>query len=236
MTSPHSNDPINDPPPPYPSRQRRTRTTRSSNRRLNSQHIQLSSAESDYDALSSPQPFPTTEDSFNLEGGADQTETTSLLPRSAGPPRTTRPRTISYTSTNSAAPSLAQTLVSLFQPEPDAELDRESTGVTEESPLLLYQEPNDDGTDRLHCLPGFERQRRRLSWSSLIIWKRYFRPMTRMVYYKSLFHLLVLNFPFALAAWVYLFVFTLVRLFLFHSLRVRRTCILTDVYSSALGA
>ncbi|KAG6827172.1 hypothetical protein H0H92_012908 [Tricholoma furcatifolium] len=39
-------------------------------------------------------------------------------------------------------------------------------------------------------------------------WRRYFRPLTRRAYYSSLFHLVVLNFPYALAAWVYLFVFT----------------------------
>ncbi|KAG6822459.1 hypothetical protein H0H92_013813, partial [Tricholoma furcatifolium] len=39
-------------------------------------------------------------------------------------------------------------------------------------------------------------------------WSRYFRPLTRRAYYSSLFHLVVLNFPYALAAWVYLFVFT----------------------------
>ena len=41
-------------------------------------------------------------------------------------------------------------------------------------------------------------------------WRRYFRPMVRTVYLGALFHLLVLNFPFALVAWINLFVFTLV--------------------------
>ncbi|THH31389.1 hypothetical protein EUX98_g2776 [Antrodiella citrinella] len=40
-------------------------------------------------------------------------------------------------------------------------------------------------------------------------WYRYFRPMFKRAYYSALFHLLILNFPYALAAWVYLFVFTL---------------------------
>ncbi|KAG6843586.1 hypothetical protein H0H87_002936 [Tephrocybe sp. NHM501043] len=39
-------------------------------------------------------------------------------------------------------------------------------------------------------------------------WRRYFRPLARKAYYSSLFHLVVVNFPYALAAWVYLFVFT----------------------------
>ena len=34
--------------------------------------------------------------------------------------------------------------------------------------------------------------------------------MGKKAYYSALFHLLVVNFPYALAAWVYLFVFTLV--------------------------
>jgi hypothetical protein len=32
----------------------------------------------------------------------------------------------------------------------------------------------------------------------------------RRAYWSALFHLLVINFPYALIAWVYLFVFTLV--------------------------
>ncbi|KAJ3749557.1 hypothetical protein DFH05DRAFT_1477257 [Lentinula detonsa] len=39
-------------------------------------------------------------------------------------------------------------------------------------------------------------------------WAQYFRPLTRPVYWRSLTHLVLVNFPFALAAWVYLFVFT----------------------------
>jgi hypothetical protein len=34
---------------------------------------------------------------------------------------------------------------------------------------------------------------------------RYFAPLTKRVYWRSLAHLTVLNFPFALAAWVLLF-------------------------------
>ncbi|EPQ56810.1 hypothetical protein GLOTRDRAFT_57861, partial [Gloeophyllum trabeum ATCC 11539] len=40
-------------------------------------------------------------------------------------------------------------------------------------------------------------------------WRRYWRPLARKRYWSSLVHLLMVNFPFALAAWVYLFVFTL---------------------------
>ncbi|KAI9435525.1 hypothetical protein H4582DRAFT_2079627 [Lactarius indigo] len=40
-------------------------------------------------------------------------------------------------------------------------------------------------------------------------WSLYFRPMGRKAYWSALLHLLVFNFFYALFAWVYLFVFTL---------------------------
>jgi len=40
--------------------------------------------------------------------------------------------------------------------------------------------------------------------------KRYFRPMKQSAYYAALFHLLVINFPIAIVAWVYLFLATFV--------------------------
>jgi hypothetical protein len=44
--------------------------------------------------------------------------------------------------------------------------------------------------------------------------KRYFRPLMRRPYYAALFHLLFINFPFELVAWIFLFVGTLVSLIL----------------------
>lgn len=41
----------------------------------------------------------------------------------------------------------------------------------------------------------------------------------------ALFHLLVLNFPYALTAWIYLFVFTLVSAFLFPSFFLSASCV-----------
>ncbi|KAG7442636.1 uncharacterized protein BT62DRAFT_922564 [Guyanagaster necrorhizus] len=37
----------------------------------------------------------------------------------------------------------------------------------------------------------------------------YFRPLKKKVYYMSLFHLAVINFPYTLLTWIFLFVFTL---------------------------
>ncbi|KAJ3723573.1 hypothetical protein DFJ43DRAFT_646128 [Lentinula guzmanii] len=54
-------------------------------------------------------------------------------------------------------------------------------------------------------------------------WARYFRPLTRSVYWRSLTHLVLVNFPFALAAWVYLFVFTVVCVLSYQVLTIRLT-------------
>lgn len=40
--------------------------------------------------------------------------------------------------------------------------------------------------------------------------KQYFNPLTNKAYYSSFFHLAILNFPYALASWVSLFVLTVV--------------------------
>lgn len=40
--------------------------------------------------------------------------------------------------------------------------------------------------------------------------QRYFRPLVKRAYYSAVFHLLFINFPYELAAWIYLFVGTLV--------------------------
>jgi hypothetical protein len=48
------------------------------------------------------------------------------------------------------------------------------------------------------------------TWSRI---SRYFRPLHHREYYSALFHLLAINFPIALFAWIYLFVATFVRAF-----------------------
>ena len=192
-----------DPPPPYPSRTRRTRRQA----RLNT-HQQSPSRESDllsHDRAGSVSPIPP---------GAD--ENTPLLggsaalpsPRSLRSPnrRTVggRPRSLSLGSIlsyASAAPSLAQTFISLFADEDsvDSECDYPPPLPSHSQPLHLQ---------RLSSLDHEGERGRRSAW------RRYFRPMVRRVYWMALFHLVVLNFPYALAAWVFLFVFTLVSVFL----------------------
>jgi hypothetical protein len=216
-------DPVNtaDPPPPYPSRERRTRAARASRRHRDvgqppSLHTQFPSTESDPDGVTGAAvavfPFPITADATpDANGNVYQaTESTPLLLSPSARRRTGRPRTLSYTSTLvstvSAAPSLAHTIVSLFLTEPDSDLDTSSDTEIEGRQLLAVED--NDGVRRRRP-PEFE-QRSRSSFYSRRAWKRYFRPMTQRAYYAALFHLLVLNFPYALAAWVFLFVFTLV--------------------------
>ncbi|KAJ7765085.1 hypothetical protein DFH07DRAFT_811362 [Mycena maculata] len=178
----------NDPPPPYPSRGRRTR--RPSRRHIQtSLHGQISSTDShsDYEALISPLPASSLE---------EPTETTPFL---SGRRVVTRPRSESEShpsvfSAVSVAPSLAQTVASIFRSDDD-----EDEFDPEDGPgdgLLISAGELPDVHTRPH---GF--------WSRHA-WRRYFRPMTRKAYYKALFHLYVLNFPFALAAFLYVLVLT----------------------------
>jgi len=94
----------------------------------------------------------------------------------------------------SAAPSLSHTVLSLFDMD-DGE---------EEGQVYLPEDDQSWHADSQDADGGEFR------WLSAQSWRRYFRPMGRGIYYRSLVHLGVVNFPFALAAWVFLFVFTLV--------------------------
>lgn len=125
-------------------------------------------------------------------------ETTPLLGVSSP---TRRARTMSLSSAASISPSLAQTVVSAFRMDLDS--DREDEEETSPNRPAVSTLPD----DRLPHAPGLARRRTR-SWRTR--WRHYFRPVGRRAYWSALFHLLVINFPYALIAWVYLFVFTLV--------------------------
>jgi hypothetical protein len=201
-----------DPPPPYPSRERRARTARSLRRHrlqtAQSQHTQHASTDShsDHEASSSPQllfvPVPFQDD--HNEG--EPTETTPFLAHSSpiSTPRRLvgRPRSYSHTSTTSLAPSLGHTVLSLFRTDDESDYDEE----LEQRPLLAGDGRDDYVSDVSRRHHG--------GFFSKAAWGRYFRPLVQSVYYRSLFHLMVVNFPYALAAWVYLFVFTVVSFFI----------------------
>ncbi|KAF9483108.1 hypothetical protein BDN70DRAFT_874157 [Pholiota conissans] len=173
---------ITDPPPPYPTRERRARTSRA-HRASNAARIQTASLHThstsgdsyttESDALLSP----------HIDDDMRPNETTPFLVHRH---HRGRPRAHSDTSTNSAAPSLTQTMLSLFMTEDD-----------DGSDIILV----DDHFSVISAQrgPGF---------FSFAAWKRYFRPLGVRAYYRALFHLLVINFPYGLLAWVYLFVFT----------------------------
>lgn len=234
--------PSHDPPPPYPSQERRTRAPRAGRRRRTleqasesaSQGLAISSGGTEFQPDVIP---PTIHQQFESdEQDGDATETTPLLMPSGSSPRIParlppgnmgRQRTLSLTSTvrstHSVAPSLAQTVLSAFNPERDCDVDvdcdeplqdsSESSHSTPlDSPTLRHSGPLDDQQRAFVAeLIGQRVDRRRdLSWAAR--WRRYYRPLGIRAYYASLFHLLVLNFPYALLAWVYLFVFTVVRM------------------------
>ncbi|KDR67788.1 hypothetical protein GALMADRAFT_105450 [Galerina marginata CBS 339.88] len=187
---------IADPPPPYPSRERRSRTARThrgqQGRIHASHHAQASSGDTQDSEDVRISPY-TDED-------AEPTETTPFLtssPRHGHHGATGRPRSHSYTSTMSAAPSLAHTVLSLFQTEDETRFgDVVYDGLRD--PLIP-----EEGTG---AAPSS--QRSRTGFFSRAAWRRYFRPLTVRTYYKSLFHLAAINFPYGLVAWIYLFVFT----------------------------
>ncbi|KAJ7877983.1 hypothetical protein B0H14DRAFT_2712275, partial [Mycena olivaceomarginata] len=163
-----------DPPPPYPSQGRRSR-------RPNRRHIQTSlhgqiastDSHSDHEALASPQPMRP-----------------DNAPFLTGRRVVTRPRSESHTSVFSSvsvAPSLAQTVASLFR-----------ALVLKAAKMALLISAGE--LPEVHTRPeGFR---------SVRTWRRYFRPLGRRVYYRSLFHLYVINFPFALAAFLFAVIFT----------------------------
>jgi len=132
------------------------------------------------------------------------TENTPLLPT---PLLRRRQRTVSHSSTVrsniSGSPSFAQTLIFAFQPELDSDIDSNIASPAQDERRHLCRRPEVSESSA----EGLDHHVEQLgAWARV---KRYFRPMGRRAYYSAVFHLLVVNFPFALLAWVYLFVFTL---------------------------
>ncbi|TBU24655.1 hypothetical protein BD311DRAFT_867991 [Dichomitus squalens] len=139
-----------------------------------------------------------------------------------------RRRTLSLTSTlrssASLAPSFAHTVFSAFHPERDSDLDpdcREGGADDGEHEQLEPELEREAAREYDHQQRAFavdlsgyaHRQAQRAQSQQLSLtqrWRRYFRPLKRRAYYSAVFHLVVLNFPYALAAWLFIFVFTLV--------------------------
>ncbi|KAJ3749674.1 hypothetical protein DFH05DRAFT_1533392 [Lentinula detonsa] len=189
-------EPLNDPPPPYPSSSHRTRLvhvnrgTRSIRR--DSQQQQRSQVvpptESD---IHEPHQRSVIR-AFVVEDPTEDaaSETTPLLgginsgyPESPSSTSHLRPRSLSQSSINSFAPSLASIAQTAWVRSLSTGVGLPNLNQTTHPPRIILS-------------------------STQARWARYFRPLTRPVYWRSLTHLVLVNFPFALAAWVYLFVFT----------------------------
>ncbi|KAJ3983759.1 hypothetical protein F5890DRAFT_145074 [Lentinula detonsa] len=222
-------EPLNDPPPPYPSSSHRTRLvhvnrgTRSIRRDSQQQQRSqvLPPTESD---IHEPHQRSVIR-AFVVEDPTEDaaSETTPLLgginsghPESPSSTSHLRPRSLSQSSINSFAPSLAsiaQTAWVFFSECEDDEDDEGGDGdgergeerEGEEESRLEGGRPSDVGLPNLNQTTHHPRI---ILSSTQARWAQYFRPLTRPVYWRSLTHLVLVNFPFALAAWVYLFVFT----------------------------
>ncbi|KAF9227172.1 hypothetical protein BS17DRAFT_878173 [Gyrodon lividus] len=204
--------PVNDPPPPYPSQERRTRAHRTAHRhpqRLAAtipSRNDISSPESDH--LAAHVVFPR-QQPRSFPGSDNLTETTSLLNQSSLNASARRPRAHSHSSTivssNSCAPSFAQTVLSLSQ-DSDDESDVDIFAALGDGP----HSHRDNGLGRgANAQEALHRSSGRWPLFSRRAWAKYFRPMRRRAYHAAVFHLMVVNFPYALIAWIYLFVFTL---------------------------
>jgi hypothetical protein len=121
-----------------------------------------------------------------------------------------RTRTLSESSAApSTAISVARSVYSLFSTDVDTDSDdeanrdsvlvpnhsRATTATSGEPHFVSAGEPASDGSSDAPRKYGV---------------RKYFRPLVRAAYRKAVFHLLVLNFPYALIVWIYLFVGTLV--------------------------
>ncbi|KAF5376276.1 hypothetical protein D9615_008514 [Tricholomella constricta] len=195
---------VTDPPPPYPSRERRraSRVQRHAQRIQTSPHTQFSSADSysDQEAQLSPQLLLTPGPFSDTHEEGDVAEPAPFLATSHTRRLVGRPRSLSHTSTASAAPLLAHTVLSLFRTDDECDFADDLEGGNQ-----IYL-PLSSDEEQAHQADSS--RRREGGFFSAAAWGRYFRPLSRKAYYRSLFHLAVINFPYALAAWLYLFVFT----------------------------
>jgi len=195
---PSTGQPPSEPPPPYTTSPHRSRRNRRLGTRVPSDSV------ADCEAPTRSQRSRHGPVGQDVSDDETATENTPLL---STPLLRRRQRTVSHSSTVrstiSGSPSFAQTLISAFQPELDSDIDLSiaSPVQDERRHLCRRREVSESSVE------GLDQHVERLDlWPRI---KRYFRPMGRKAYYSAVFHLLVLNFPFALLAWVYLFVFTL---------------------------
>lgn len=216
-----SDSAIVDPPPPYPDPLRRHHRKQRSHCGASGSHghgrVQSHTPSTEFHS-----------DALEEDDDSETTENTPFLLSNRGPSsRHSRQRSFSHGSTStSGITSLTQTVISLFHGDDEDSIHVHCGGDCADG--HRHQSRNggvsvDDSHSSLvtsaNCCEDF---------SCSVGWKRYFVPLRRRVYYRALFHLLVLNFPYALIAWIYLFVFTVVS----HLLSF---CFHTDLFVSQTG-
>jgi hypothetical protein len=200
---------IADPPPPYPDPLRRhhNRTLRSHRSGGASAihghgrvHSHSPETHLDRDTLLSPY--------LEEDDDDDTTESTPFLLANRGhSTRHSRRRSFSHSSTASGATSLTQTVFSLLQgDDDDDDADIHCGGDCAD----CYRHQHRDGSVVVDDTVSTISSARSANLFKCAGWDKYFAPLTKKVYYRALFHLLVLNFPYALVAWIYLFVLTVV--------------------------
>lgn len=96
----------------------------------------------------------------------------------------------------SRAPSLAHTVASLFNADDDSEDEYVETHQSRDAVGSVAER----GDQRADVSPGSGETHRS--------WKKYWRPIVKRKYWAAVLHLMILNLPYAVLAWVYLFVFT----------------------------
>lgn len=197
---------VSDPPPPYPSS--RTRSNRPRRHRATIPHLSPIFSDGDHAAGAAVD--------WDRSIPREALETTPLLTHESRSSFTRRPsqlpRSGSYSSTirtsSSHSPSLAHTVWYVFE-------DEEDDSDVDVSERLLHDGQHhrrigQHGGQHPSAEEAVRRTSVRWPFFSKPAWAWYFQPLCRRAYYAAVFQLLALNLPYALAAWIYLFVFTLV--------------------------
>jgi hypothetical protein len=206
----HDQDVPDDPPPPYPSSSPSSthRSAHGRRQRRRSHHLQVSSS-SDHDRQEHGHHYQPREDEYANEmtpflsanhGGSGRHDT------HGHPRRTASMRSVgSRSSSNSGL----QSMLSFLRGSADED-DDDYDDLHDDLPELTANAGAGRPFGYAALSQNGSRAGEEIDIFSAEWWRRYFNPMRRKAYYKALFHLGVLNFPFALVAWVYLFVFTVV--------------------------
>ncbi|KAI0033520.1 hypothetical protein K488DRAFT_77869 [Vararia minispora EC-137] len=172
---------IAEPPPPYPSSPRRARRTRRHHH-----------SDTDHDHRRA----------WSDSGDDEPNERMPLLGHIPGRPQGgLRPRALSQSSATPSAVSGTPSLAQALRLDLDSDIEDDTERYERETEAQTGRDAFEREEDGL--APTAARRRRSRVWA-------YFKPLARRAEWAALFHLFVLNFPYALLAAIFCFVFTLV--------------------------